>query len=282
MKRLILILTCGVLCPALTDAAQEAPIMQEHATRRKTTARKTTQSKKAGSTKKTSTTAAKKKKNPRTKTTTAGSQKTKKTPAAKKARTTRTKTTTAGKGKAKKQAEKPRTKTTTAGTKKTIKSKPTDVKRVYRKGGVTYRRFNKLNTVIPQAALGSITKPTTHIISLSEPSRGYKNTDYVTFSTQDGKPAQVILKSHELTAERAQRKGLEKLSHVGQKSVEVFAGNDPSGKGLARIGEFALLNANLKGTDDLQVAIDPNGQVVLSGKNAYGSFTPLTEFSIHQ
>lgn len=295
MKKILLVLACGLICPTFVDAQEAQAASSKKVVKRTATAKKTTAK------------AAKKTKTPRTKTTTA---------AAKPKATKNTKTTKASATKTKK----PRTKTTTAGTKKnqvkqtkhtkspknatqptahrakktsysskaetknpTKKAATTKpkVKRVYRKGGVTYRKFHHLNNATAQK-LGQIKKPISKSISLNEPGRGYKNANHLTFTTQDGKTGHVLLDAHELTAARAERKGLNKLSHVGQQSVEVFAGSDDPAKGLALIGEFPLLNANLKGNDDLHIDVDPSGHVTLSGKNNAGDFEPITEFSIHQ
>lgn len=253
-----------------------------------TTTTKKTRAKKGAAAKHTK----KAKKPARTHTTTAGSEATKTTAAkkttkakAKKQKTARTKTTTAGKKtpKSTKAKSDSRRKKATYGDKKTTEVADKKTKRTHRKTAVKqkHKQFN-LSKIRATHTLGKITEPTTKIVNLSEPARGYKNANYIQFTIADNKPTQVLFRSHELTTERAHRKHLEKLSHVGQKSVEIYAGNNASSKGLQLIGEFALLNANLKGRDDLQVAIDPSGYVAVSGKDAAGRFAPITEFSVNQ
>lgn len=299
MKKILLIVACALLSPMhVLDAAQEASTTRTIA--RKTTAKKPATGK-AG-TKKTGTThktTAAKSKAPRVKTTTAGNKttktaaaKTKKAkPAAKKTTASSSKKTTAA-----------RTKTTTAGTKakaakkspKTTKATPTSraqkttystkpatkkaaskkatgaqqPKRVYRKGGVTYRHFNHLNNMVPQQ-LGAITQPVTQNVVLNKPGRGYVNANLINFTTPDGKEGQVVLDTHTISAARAERKGFGLNTH-GKKSVEVFAGSDAVGKGLALIGEYPLKS------DNVQISVDPSGHVTLNGADK-----PV-EFSIHQ
>ena len=273
MKKILLIAACALLSPMyMLNAAEEAAATPSTTTSKaagtKTAPRKTGRKKTASKTKK-----------PRTKTTTAGTKKTKaaagKTTVASKAKTpkARTKTTTAGtKAKTTKTIPKKakgttgsRGKKTTYGTKKAATTK---AKRVYRKGGVTYRHFNHLNDATAQN-LGRISKTTTQNIALNKPSKGYQTANHLTFTTPDGKKGQVVLDTHNITAKRAERKGFNASTH-GQKSVEVFAGTDATGEGLALIGEYPITSNNM------QISVNPNGQVTLAGAGR-----PI-EFSIHQ
>lgn len=200
----------------------------------------------------------------RTKTTTAGT----KAKAAKKSPKT-TKATPTSRAQKTTYSTKPATKKT--ATKKAASKKATDAqqpKRVYRKGGVTYRHFNHLNNMVPQQ-LGAITQPVTQNVVLNKPGRGYVNANLINFTTPDGKEGQVVLDTHTISAARAERKGFGLNTH-GKKSVEVFAGSDAVGKGLALIGEYPLKS------DNVQISVDPSGHVTLNGADK-----PV-EFSIHQ
>lgn len=273
MKKLILVIT-------ILNISMLPPIRGAEPSEKTSTPKKKTRSmkKNAPHKKKPST------KKPRTKTTTAGGHEpalhkkkvvrktnkksSKKTPAS----AVRQKKTTYGQHATK-------TKNPNAPAKNNKKPKQ-NLRRTTRKKPVTYRHFKQLEGIAPQATLGLIKKPTEQIVSLSEPQRGYKHADYLTFTTQDNKTGHIVLRSHELTTERAEQKGLEKLNHIGQKSVEVFAGTDPQGKGLVRVGEFGLLNANLKGPDDLKVIVHPDNHVEVEAKSEDGSFKPLTQFGV--
>lgn len=281
MKKILLIVACALLSPMhLLDAAQEAKPTTRTVTRKATAAKTGTKK-----------TAAAKSKTPRVNTTTATSKapkttaKATKKPAAKKTTAARTKKTTAG-TKAKSAKKTPKTtkatkasrakKTTYDSTKKPATKKAASkkatgaqqTKRVYRKGGVTYRHFNHLNNMVPQQ-LGAINKPVTQNVILNKPGRGYVNANLINFTTPDGKEGQVILDTHTITPRRAERKGFGPNTH-GKQSVEVFAGSDATGKGLALVGEYPLAAENV------QVSVDPSGHVSLSGTEK-----PV-EFSIHQ
>ena len=254
MKKLLILIACGMLSPTFVYAAQDesateapAPAVKKHRTKRHV------------SKKKDETTPAKKHRKTRSKKTTLGAESKTSNKKAGKVKshtktTTRSKTTALGHKK------------TTTVSKTTTEKKPTHV---YRKGGVTFRHFRHLNDAQAQN-LGVINKTVTGTIALNKPGKGYRNANQVIFTTQNGKTNHIVLDTHHITAKRAERKGFAPSTH-GMQSVEVFAGTDAKEKGLALIGEYPLHNNN-----SVEIAVEPNGTVILSGTEK-----PV-EFVIHQ